>query len=494
MRHKFPLEFKVLTNNKNQYLVVFPNDPSVIWIEKSILDILGFAGKLSKSRITSHLSPKYTKDALVDAYKDLEFLKKAGFLKHKDRNPWTKLCYSRSIRPNLVRLHLTHRCNLNCSYCYSLRFRDDYNESYNSDMDWPMAKKIIDWTFKVNKNSPNPYINFMFFGGEPLLNLKVMERSSKYIKDQCEKNRSKTVGLSICTNGTLIDKKVARMLKKYNIVTLVTVHNKDRAAFRDVMEKKLGMLKKFLPKSSIIVTYIINNKKDIKEIEFLAKKIKGIVQKFAFDLNLKDQDLRGILEEAKRFTNRLTKNKNRKHASPLVFYGNFEGIESFVNGIKAPDNCGESKSLVSFFPDGRMRPCSVPLENQIYCPPGNINNQGMSNNKITRAQDRSKSDCMKCWTRSYCKGMCKYSSKKASITEGENLLCDANRFFMEHLIKWYSGLSSKEILNVINQASRDSFDIGKHKKKYEKTKLVLHFRDLLNKKLRYARLITPVSR
>lgn len=496
---KLPFEFKVITKEKDRHLVVFPNDPSVIWVKEPMLDVLSLANRLSKPEIINALSAKYKKDLLIDVYKDLGFLKKTGFLKYRDKKPWAASCYPRNIRPHLICLHLTHRCNLNCRYCYSLDFRREYNKLRNVDMNWPTAKRIIDWTFKVNRNSPSAYINFTFFGGEPLLNVKIMERSLEYIKKRWEKNRAKAVKFAICTNGTLIDKKVARILKRYNVVTIITMHNKNRGLFKNVMNKKIRILKKFVPKRNIIINYIISEKKDIRDIEFLARRIKGIAQRFSFNLELKNQGLQEVLEETKRFTKRLTKNKTEKHSLPPVFYGNLEEIGMLVSGKKELDNCGAIQSGLSFLPDGTMHPCSGPRGNRIFCSLGNINGAGLdedlyaNDTKVAKLKDRRKTDCMKCWARSYCKGMCKYSRKlKPSIVEGKNLLCDANRFFKGHLIKWYSGLSDKGTLDILTKrTNRNSIDIAKENEGYEKIKLILRFRYLINKKLRYARLVTP---
>ena len=131
---KLPREFKIITKKNGEYLLAFPNDPSIIWVKKPILDIFRLAHKFSKSKTIKKLSTRYKKNILIDAYRDISFLKKISFLRYKNRVPWISLRYSRNVKPNSINLHLTHQCNLSCSYCYSLDFRNKDIDLHSTDM------------------------------------------------------------------------------------------------------------------------------------------------------------------------------------------------------------------------------------------------------------------------------------------------------------------------------------------------------------------------
>ena len=90
-------------------------------------------------------------------------------------------------------------------------------------MSFDTAKLFLDMIL----NGQNPYINFSntngfyidFIGGEPLLNIDLMEKITKYIIDKMIKENHPWLlkfRVSICSNGTLyFDSKFQEYLKKY---------------------------------------------------------------------------------------------------------------------------------------------------------------------------------------------------------------------------------------------------------------------------------------
>lgn len=98
-------------------------------------------------------------------------------------------------RPIIV-WNITKRCNLKCIHCYS----DSHNTPYNEELSTPEAKKTIEGMalFKV------PAV--LFSGGEPLL------RADIFTLAEYAKNLNLRYVLS--TNGTLINKTVAKKIKK----------------------------------------------------------------------------------------------------------------------------------------------------------------------------------------------------------------------------------------------------------------------------------------
>ena len=75
-------------------------------------------------------------------------------------------------------LLVTQKCNLGCTYCLG------DNESYinSSSMSFETIKKTIDSA--VNSMLPNGTINFIYFGGEPMLNWKLIKQAVVYIEEE----------------------------------------------------------------------------------------------------------------------------------------------------------------------------------------------------------------------------------------------------------------------------------------------------------------------
>lgn len=128
-----------------------------------------------------------------------------------------------------LRLNVTEACNLNCSYCYE-RVSNVWNK--HRVMGWEIAKKAIDNFFDNVKKNENKNVSVRFFGGEPLLNWTVVEKSVNYIKtvvadDIC-------VNYIINTNGTLVTDEIAKFLSDNKISISLSVDGTKEAhdAFR----------------------------------------------------------------------------------------------------------------------------------------------------------------------------------------------------------------------------------------------------------------------
>ncbi|MDI6603651.1 MAG: radical SAM protein [Thermoanaerobacteraceae bacterium] len=101
---------------------------------------------------------------------------------------------------------VTGRCNLSCRYCYASK-----NTGKNGDMSWDTAKSILEFIKKQNKDDSQMFL-VQFTGGEPLLNLPLIERFVQELRKE---------GLScifqLQTNGTLLNHMNISKLKDLDI-------------------------------------------------------------------------------------------------------------------------------------------------------------------------------------------------------------------------------------------------------------------------------------
>lgn len=106
--------------------------------------------------------------------------------------------------PHLHIVITTLRCNQTCRYCHASRAA---MEQTDTDMSLETAKKVVDHAMQ----SPSPYINFEFQGGEPLLNMPVVRFIIEYSR---EKNRyeNKELEHSLVTNLTHMTEEYADWL------------------------------------------------------------------------------------------------------------------------------------------------------------------------------------------------------------------------------------------------------------------------------------------
>lgn len=127
-----------------------------------------------------------------------------------------------------ITLQITDDCCLKCTYCYQI------NKGHRV-MSFDTAKKIIDLLFKMyDDNEPDAIINkdtigvvIDFIGGEPLMNVDLIEQVIEYFFNECIKRHHiwfTNSRFSMSSNGILyFDPKVQHLLEKYGQFISLTI-------------------------------------------------------------------------------------------------------------------------------------------------------------------------------------------------------------------------------------------------------------------------------
>lgn len=74
-----------------------------------------------------------------------------------------------------ITLSITQECNLRCTYCYM-------NKSGNHTMSIETAMKVVDYILNNQEEFNTPAVVWEFIGGEPLLEIELIDQISDYIK------------------------------------------------------------------------------------------------------------------------------------------------------------------------------------------------------------------------------------------------------------------------------------------------------------------------
>lgn len=104
---------------------------------------------------------------------------------------------------------LTDACNLKCKYCGYGDFYNTHDKRENKYLDFKTAKQVIDYLYDIWTKYPgtsNPRkIVFGFYGGEPLLNMKLIQQIIDYLNSL--PTISHTVfNFNMTTNAILLDR------------------------------------------------------------------------------------------------------------------------------------------------------------------------------------------------------------------------------------------------------------------------------------------------
>lgn len=157
----------------------------------------------------------------------------------------------KSILGNFTYLHMvvpTLRCNSSCIYCQVARKN---REDHSADMTRKTAKNVV----KTILKSPSKTIKIEFQGGDPSTDYEMV----KYIIEEAEWQNlfaKKELDFVICTNLTLLDKKMVKYLKKHKCMVSTSLdgpkdlhdHNRplqdEKLDHYEIFEKNLSMIRK----------------------------------------------------------------------------------------------------------------------------------------------------------------------------------------------------------------------------------------------------------
>ena len=120
----------------------------------------------------------------------------------------------------------TLRCNSRCVYCQVL---SKPSEEKGYDMDKQTARKIVEMIFM----SASDRIKIEFQGGEPLLNINIVEYIIKY-SELLRTMHKKQIDFVVCTNLTPANGRMLRFFKKHNVALSTSLdgprelHNQNR--------------------------------------------------------------------------------------------------------------------------------------------------------------------------------------------------------------------------------------------------------------------------
>ncbi|ODS35392.1 MAG: hypothetical protein A7316_05820 [Candidatus Altiarchaeales archaeon WOR_SM1_86-2] len=189
-------------NNKKIFFVLDPDVPSWVFVNEDSLEILNLCnGKNSIEKISQIIADRHDIE-----YKD-SFGVVSSFLNEMKRN---QILYEKPLKESSknqfrgLALEITKKCNLRCIHCYL-----SAGEANDGELTLNEIKELL----KSTKDSGG--ISVALGGGEPLL------------RDDCieiiEHAASLDLLVSLGTNGTLIDKKMAEILSELPIKIQVSL-------------------------------------------------------------------------------------------------------------------------------------------------------------------------------------------------------------------------------------------------------------------------------
>ena len=176
------------------------------------------SGPQASSEVLDRLAGRFERDELVEGLTELHQL---GALMPADRESTIPQFVSLGKLPlNTLVLNVTNKCNLSCKYCYEYGEDRLTTEAAPAFMDQETAFESVE--FLIAQSGSMPRLNLTFFGGETLLNFKVVRATIEYARRRARES-GKRVDFSLTTNATLLTEEVIGFLAENHVGVTISI-------------------------------------------------------------------------------------------------------------------------------------------------------------------------------------------------------------------------------------------------------------------------------
>ena len=129
-----------------------------------------------------------------------------------------KIQYNLQHLKQLV-FEVTDQCNLNCKYCALSEFYSNHDKGDERMLSFKKVQNIIDYILFIRDHPLDTYypLRLGFYGGEPLLNVKLIQQTINYIEGF---DAQKFITYGLTTNATLLDKYMDFLVEKQFYITI----------------------------------------------------------------------------------------------------------------------------------------------------------------------------------------------------------------------------------------------------------------------------------
>ncbi len=396
---------------------------SIHSVDEAAYDIIKMYKSHSADEIANVISEKYSisKEEVFECIEDVKSLEDMGKLYCPDNfEPLANTFKERS--GDVVKalcLHVSHTCNLNCSYCFASQGK------YHGDralMSFEVGKQALD--FLVANSGKRRNLEVDFFGGEPLMNWDVCKKLVEYARS-IEKEHNKNFRFTLTTNGVLIDDDVIEFTNKEmsNVVLSLDGRKEIHDAFR-VDFAGNGSFDKIVPKFQKFVqsrnnknyymrgTFTHANPDFMKDIDtmldlgFTELSMEPVVCSPNDPSALTKEDKEIVMDQYEILAKKMIERK--KAGKPFTFYHYMIDLNGGPCIYKRISGCGSGTEYMAVTPWGDLYPCHQFVGDEAF-KLGDVFN-GVTNkdaqNEFRSCNVYSRPECANCWAKLWCSGGC----------------------------------------------------------------------------------------
>ena len=459
--------------NNGYHIVLDVNSGSVHVVDKIAYDVIGCLEAMNPAHTPETLKEEKTAEYLLEklgdiyAEEDLRDLLEAVAELTAAGQLFTQDVYESYIgevkeRKTVVKalcLHIAHDCNLACKYCFA---EEGEYHGRRALMSLEVGKKALD--FLVANSGKRRNLEVDFFGGEPLLNWKVVKQLVEYGRSLEEANHKK-FRFTLTTNGVLLNDEIMEFCNREmsNVVLSLDgrkeINDKMRP-FRngsgsyDMIVPKFQKFAESRGQKNYYVrgTFTRNNldfADDVihyADLGFQQMSMEPVVADPAEDYAIREEDIPQILKEYDKLA--LEYIKRKKDGRGFNFFHFMLDLTAGPCVAKRLAGCGSGTEYLAVTPWGDLYPCHQFVGNEKFLL-GNVDT-GIVNTDIRDefklCNVYAKETCKDCFARFYCSGGCSANAYNfsGSINGAYEIGCEMQKKRIECAIMIKAALADEE--------------------------------------------------
>jgi uncharacterized protein len=360
-------------------------------------------------------------------------------------------------------LNVTNQCNLSCKYCYE--FGEDRlatPEGKTKFMDEATAFAAVDFLLAQSPGRRAVYLTF--FGGETLMNFKVVKATIEYARQQAHA-AGKYIDFSLTTNATLLTEPVIEYLAANHVGVTISidgpqemndqlrVFSNGQGSYEMIAPKIKALLAQHQTRPIAARVTLTSQVVDVQKIYRHLKDELGFhevgfapvttspVRLYAIGTN----GLHNILEQFTALAEEYLECalRNEHHGFSNVS----DTLAELHAGISKAHPCGAGLGLLGVSPSGDIAPCHRFVD-------ADAHKLGTIQTGIDRAQQADflerghinrKPECHTCWARPVCSGGCYHEAfVRYGDTGHANLhYCDWIRGWTDVCLRVYGEIAAR---------------------------------------------------
>lgn len=321
-------------------------------------------------------------------------------------------------------------------------------------MTYETAVRAIDFLFEQSSNKED--LSVTFFGGEPLMNFRLIKSITKYIRI-LEKKEGKKCYLNMTSNATLLSDEIRKFCEDNKISIQISIDGNKRIQdknryFADHSGSYDCVLKKTeewrsrgcISCRATVTSCSLNITDSFYHLDSLG--FRSIMFAPAENL-LNDEQYEELSKQYLEYLDefeRLVKTRDyyRARKAKLIM-GALPKIEK--SGIRVL-SCGVGRNMYAVDINGDLYPCQRFVNSKEYCL-GNIFEQKIKKADFLKTiHISSHAQCENCWVKNLCLGNCPHDNLMGtqSVNKTPDRICRHQRAFYQRLIEIYIRLTDEE--------------------------------------------------